>query len=245
MTDPTAPLLRVPAVDDWWRLTRGFPDYRKASHSVLKDYGYMELMALVGDRGLADRRAAILEYGHGFNPALFAAFHARCHMTGVDDDMGLAYFPSGESWDAKRKERLLDPFPDVRFVRGLLGGPLDVREGSQDLVCSVSVMEELDPATTARVVEHAHRLLVPGGLFAGTIDFCVTGADRYFNLMQLLASSGFDFRFDPARPPNANPYTILVENPTAVMTMYMQAAGEDRRYQGHWTTAFFVARKPA
>ncbi len=58
--------LTVPSVDDWWDLTREFPEFRKVRHGVLKDYGYMAALRFIRQQ----RPRTILEFGHGMNATL-------------------------------------------------------------------------------------------------------------------------------------------------------------------------------
>mgnify|MGYP001306803771 CR=1 FL=1 len=63
-------LLRVATMSDWWAMSREYPEFRKTSTTPLKDFGYLALFHYI--RGF--RPARILEFGHGFNAALFERF---------------------------------------------------------------------------------------------------------------------------------------------------------------------------
>ena len=92
-------MLKIPTVTDWWDLTREFPEYRKVSEAVLKDYGYLEIMRFIRTK----RPARVLEFGHGFSNRLFKAFESQVEMHGLDDDQGFHYFPNGDDWNARRQ----------------------------------------------------------------------------------------------------------------------------------------------
>jgi SAM-dependent methyltransferase len=235
-------MIRIPTVTDWWELTREFPEYRRVTDAVLKDYGYLEIMKFIR----ANRPARVLEFGHGFSNRLFRMFESEFEMHGLDDDQGLHYFPEGDNWNARHKRDLADACPQTQFHRGLLGGanPAGLVDASFDLVCSVSVLEELNAQTVQNIFSHAHRLLKAGGSFINSFDFPVAHAKMIPQYLQAQISAGFAFE-EASRSINFPDYQeLLIENPTAVMLSYQGDQPEQRRYGGHWSTVVTVALKP-
>ena len=82
-------MLKIPSVDDWFRLALKYSDCCPVSDMVLKDYGYMAIMDYL-DTHDAD---TILEFGHGFKSILFERYGATRQVWGVDDWQGLLVFP--------------------------------------------------------------------------------------------------------------------------------------------------------
>src|SRR5690349_2731131 len=60
-------MLHIPSVEEWWRLTDKYPEFRQPSNLTLKEYGYMKLFELIEEH----RPERVLEYGHGFSGKLF------------------------------------------------------------------------------------------------------------------------------------------------------------------------------
>ena len=229
-------------MDEWWRLTAQWPEYRRESQHLLKDFGYLKLIDCV-ERAQPGR---LLEFGHGFNNTILKRFQDRCEVFGLDDFQALPYFPDRDQWEAWYEEHLVGPCPGANLVRGLLGADdvPELEDGSFDLICSISVLEELDRETVARVVEHAERLLAPGGVFVGTIDVPLYALGHTERLTRAVDGSGLEFREPPAVETLENFNTLLIENPTVVMLTYQMADGEDRTFRGHWGSAWFVVEKP-
>jgi hypothetical protein len=63
--------MKIPSVDEWFRLSLKYPEFHRPSHTVLKDYGYMEIMAYLDTHPEVRR---VLEFGHGFNSTLFVRY---------------------------------------------------------------------------------------------------------------------------------------------------------------------------
>lgn len=242
-------MYHMPTVDEWWALTEKYPQFRKPSNLTLKEYGYMRLFELIEER----RPARILEYGHGFSGLLFAFCAARgIEVWGVDDHMDLPYFPPRDVWLGRHRTELAEPYPATRFVLGQLGTDLHTAaalpKGHFDLVCSVSVLEEIGSRDIiVSIARHARELLRPGGVFANTHDINYGDQIRTRFYMECLEAAGYDAtpRGEEAgilndvfgyRPFNK----VLLENPTQAMLCY-NAGGPERTYSGHWSTIFSVS----
>lgn len=90
-------MIFVPTVDHWWQLTREFPQFRKVSNTVLKDFGYMSLLQEIKQQ----RPKRVLEFGHGFNDTVFhlSANDNDIEIWGIDDFQELHYFPDKKKWE--------------------------------------------------------------------------------------------------------------------------------------------------
>ncbi len=236
-------MFTVPSVDDWFELTKLYPEFQRPSDTSLKDYGYMEVFRFLDARPSAGR---ILEFGHGFNPALFVRYGSDRETWGVDDFQSLHYFSQDrDAWERTFAEQMTQRCPpQCRFVRGLLsdGAPDSLPEGYFDVVCSVSVLEEMPLEAVAPIVRRAASLLKPGGFLIGTHDFCEAMLDRLPLYVDLQRGAGL--KIDLPAMPTFDQKT-LIENPTVVMTAYqMETPASQRKYWGHWTTAFTIAQKP-
>ncbi|MEZ6212436.1 MAG: class I SAM-dependent methyltransferase [Phycisphaerales bacterium] len=237
-------MLELATMNEWWRLNARYPEFRKPSHAMLKDFGYMKLMDLVDEVG--PRR--LLEFGHGFNSTLLARCQDRCEVFALDDYQGLPYFPPLEDWEQMYDEYIRKPCPNATLVRGLLGAddPLPQLEPETfDLIVSVSVLEELPREAFDPVVSHAARLLAPGGLFAGTFDVMLKWPNSINPLVQAIRNAGLELETPEPNRLAADFNELLIESPSTVMITYQMAEGDTRKFNGHWSSAWFVARKPA
>jgi SAM-dependent methyltransferase len=245
------PVLHIPSVEEWWRLTAKYPRFRTPSNLTLKEYGYMMLFELIE----RERPRRVLEFGHGFSPTLFEYCESRdIEVWGVDDHMDLHYFPPREQWYATYKAVLSDQLPKTKLVLGQLGTREDTRSqlpGSYfDLVCSVSVLEELgDRNTIVSILRHAHDLLVPGGVLANTHDIVFGDPVRPALLRECEKEAGFDAIMNDREATilsAPNEYVAwnkaLIENATQAMVCY-NIGDLERVYTGHWTTLFSTVRK--
>lgn len=238
----------MPTVDDWWQATRVYPEYRGFSLTPLKDYGYMELFRVIETSGA--RR--ILEFGHGLkiheSINLFDRFKGL-ELWGLDDDQGLAYFSSGEAWREEYERNVVRRFPWVKFVRGLLGAPAGFGElaaGYFDIVCSVSVLEEVPIESVSPVLEHAYRLLKPGGLLVNSHDIRLGDDMRFEEIVRLQRRAGFVIDEARVQQPGCpwDATYLLLENPLGVMIYYQGAQPEERRFMGNFATMMMVAQRP-
>jgi len=235
-------MLRYATMDEWWQLTATQPEYRKESHHLLKDYGYLKLIDYI-ERA---RPRRLLEFGHGFNDTVLKRFQDECEVYGLDDYQALPYFPKRDEWEAWYRRYIVEPCPRAHLVRGLLGAgeipALD--EGTFDLICSVSVLEELDEESVRRVIAHAERLLAPGGVLVGTFDVPLYAPGYTGRLTRAVAGSGLRFHETPALEDSTDFNALLIESPTVVMLTYQMCDGDDRSFRGHWGSAWFVVEKP-
>lgn len=241
--------VRVPTVDDWWELTKRFPKFRRFTLTPLKDQGYMELFSILESQSTS----RILEFGHGLNIAedanLFLQFRDK-ELWGVDADQGLAYFESGNEWEARYQKEVVQRYPWVKFVNGLLG------EGSSianlpieyfDAVCSVSVLEEIPLEGIPPILDHAYRLLARNGLFVNSHDIRLKDTQRFEAIIELHRQAGFHIDQTRIVDPSVifDATHLLLENPIGVMLYYQGAQGEDRKFMGNFATMIICARKTA
>jgi len=234
--------LALATMDEWWALTATYKDHRRPSHALLKEHGYLRLFQLLEQ--LEPERA--LEFGHGFNHSLLSRFQDSIEMHGVDDYQALPYFPPRDEWETYYDQHIRANCKACTLHRGLLGGDgLDVEPGSFDVIVSVSVLEELPREELERVLAHAARLLRPGGrsVFAGTFDVQINRLEILDHFHSALRAAGFEV--PPAqewvRPTVGD--NVLLESPTTVMMTYYMGQGErDRRFAGHWGTAWFCLK---
>jgi SAM-dependent methyltransferase len=234
-------MIKIATVDEWWSLTRQFPELRRTSDAALKDYGYMCLRKFLIDHPV--RR--VLEFGHGMNPYLLQLIQDSHQAWGVDDWQGLHYFPPRDEWVRDYTASVVAACPRARLVRGLLAEPSTVHlpPGTFDMICSVSVLEEISVAQAVPIMQHAYRLLRPGGFFVNTRDICMNRetAEQIRWYVQAHHSAGLKLDLPPLDIRLDN---TLLENPTTVMHLYQQSDGEQRWFRGHWGTVFSVAVKP-
>lgn len=235
-------------MDDWWRLSARYPGFRQASLTPLKDYGYLEVLSLIDN--LKPKR--VLEFGHGLGHTEDGTLYKRgetLEFWAVDDYQGLCYYPKQAHWE-KAYEEYKAKHPRVKFVRALLGQPEKTRpfipENYFDLVCSVSVMEELELRMVTAVVGHCFALLVPGGHLVFSHDLRIGDAKRLRQILQVLRHAGFKIRARWKDQFFPDWKTALLENQLMVMVFYQVQDRQDqhRHYQGNWTTFFVDALKP-
>ncbi|MGP1347818.1 MAG: class I SAM-dependent methyltransferase [Phycisphaerales bacterium] len=236
-------MLEIATMDTWWELSGRYPSFRAQSHTLLKDFGYMRLL----DAFDTIQPKRLLEFGHGFNPTLLAHAQERCEAFGVDDHQGLPYFPPRDEWERMHREYMVAPCPGVRFARGLLGVHElpELEPESFDMIASVSVLEEISLADMRPLLEHCKRLLAPGGVFVGSFDIMLKHPQNIMRFMELCAEIGLGAigpvpeRFEPDYG------SMLIESPSVVMLTYQMAEGELRRFNGHWTSAYFCTQRAA
>jgi SAM-dependent methyltransferase len=241
LSSSSAASVRFATVDEWWRLTSQYPRYRGASNTVLKDFGYLSIMRQLGNEQGGLR---VLEFGHGLNPTLFEDFENVHEMWGIDDFQGLAYYPDRPAWESAYRTSLVEAYPGAHFVRGLLGGQprVELPESYFDVVCSVSVLEELPMTQMRRVLRHAAGILRTGGVLINTHDWRLGQMRRYQRLLDAHHEAGFNLGIaDEVPVPPIN--SLLLENPTVVMCDYHGQEGDHRSFRGHWTTILTTARK--
>lgn len=234
------PALKLATMDEWWRLTGRYPQFRRHTHALLKEYGYMRLMDLFDT--LRPTRA--LEFGHGFNPTLLKHAQTMCELHAIDEDQELLYFPSGNDWQALYDEHIASACTLCDLHRGLLGtGEHDLEPGTFDIIASVSVLEELEPDVLDAVVADCANLLAPGGRLAGTFDLMLSRPAHLERLTDACTKAGLTIP-EPPTTDELDWNATLLECPSVVMCTYQMGQPEEgRSYSGHWTASWFVAEK--
>ena len=234
-------MLKIPTVDDWFALTQKFKEFQRASPTVLKDYGYMAVMDYI-DQSPGQN---ILEFGHAFNPTVFVRYEKTRNVWGIDDWQPLAYFPFDRTvWTKQCEDQVQVLAPGCTYKRGLLGSDCkaELPEAFFDIICSVSVLEEVSIDVVRGILKHASRLLKPGGVLIGTHDLFIDAPGRVAEYMKAHSDAGLDLE-EPSPQVNLSPQ-MLLENPSCVMLYYQHHEGENRKFWGHWGTMWTVARKP-
>jgi SAM-dependent methyltransferase len=235
-------VLKIPTVDDWYCLSLKYRQFHRVSDTSLKDYGYMAIMDYLDSHDANN----ILEFGHGFNAALLERYGKARNVWGVDDYQGLAYFdtPDRDAWEKMFDQKVKSKAPECTFRRGLMGGSrgADLPDNYFDVVCSVSVLEEVPIETVSDILKHAARLLKPDGALIGTRDLLTAAPERIGEYVAAHAAAGLELPIETLAP-EINDKT-LIENPTSVMIWYQMNEPETRKYWGHWATIWTVATKP-
>jgi hypothetical protein len=237
----TATRTHVPSVTDWFALTVQFPEYRRASATPIKDYGYMAIMAEVLKRNRNDK-CRVLEFGHMFNNELFLKLEDQVEIWGMDDVGSEHYIPQGDAWEAHYKY-WTDQCKNTHFVRGYLGRDMDKLPANYfDVICSVSVYDNIPFEFWPSVTEHALSALKPGGVFINTYDYAMKyREDLIKKFLETQCRAGFEVA-DLSELPNDDQQ--LIESQFSVMVYYQQAEPEEgRRYMGNFSTVLTVAQK--
>lgn len=233
-------MYKLATVNEWWRLTEQYPEFRNNTWCVLKEYGYLEIFKYLDANPQIKR---ILEFGHGFSALLFSRYEHDRELWGVDDFQGLTYFPDREGWEKTYRDSF-SQFSKVNFVRGLLG---NVEEkslplGYFDMICSVSVLEEVPMTTVEQIMTHCHKLLRPGGVLVQTHDIVLNNSERLNDYLQLHRKLGFSL--DESGRHTFEREEALIEPQTQVMLAYQMAEpAETRKYWGNFGTIFTVATR--
>ena len=235
-------MLKIPSVDDWFRLSLKYRDFHRLSHTVLKDYGYMAIQEYLDERPELRR---ILEFGHGFTATLFQRYGEDREVWGIDDWQGLHYFPSDRAeWEARFDREVRAKTANCTFRRGLLGSQskADLPNAYFDVICSVSVLEEVPIDVARDILRHAASLLKPGGVLIGTHDLLTAFPARIGEYVSAHAEMGLALD-DPYPVIDLGGHRLLLESPTAVMLLSQGNEGDDRKFLSHWTTIWTVATK--
>jgi hypothetical protein len=170
--------------------------------------------------------------------ALLLAFQDTCEMWGVDDWQGLHYFPPQAEWEKQYEQHVVSKCKKTHLVRGLLGEkpPPELPQNYFDLICSVSVVEEVPLEQLLVILKSLRRYVKPGGMIVNTHDWLLTDPGRYTGLIEAHETAGFSLGVKPGPPPPFDTNELLLENSTTVMNYYQQCDGESRRFRGHWTS---------
>jgi SAM-dependent methyltransferase len=242
------PLFECPTVHQWYELTGKYPELRRASSTLLKDYGVMRCSEFIEEQiSLSSSTLRILEFGHGFNSLVLSKFQYRADMWGADRDQQLQYFNSKE-WSDRFDKEMVSQCPRVTFKQCLVGEEIEGQElpkGTFDLIYSISVLEEMPLDAAGGIISAASQLLKPGGWLIGTYDLLLS------NFQQLTTEYSNVQRkadLDIATPPQAFDWSqTLIENPASVMLWYMSGYPElqSQMFWGHHGTIFTSAQKRA
>jgi SAM-dependent methyltransferase len=228
-------------IHHWWDISRRYPVLRdEHSRGTLKALGYAHVVSFLAEH--APQR--VLEFGHGFGSPLPELFGATSEMWALDDYVDVPYW-TREEFEAKR--RIVEQqHPQVRFVQGLLGaGGNALADASFDLVCSVSVLEELEPPVIDAVVRDAARLLRPGGLFVNSMDCTTRYIERIEYFFRCQLRHGLRW-VKPVKGPRLkwDIHDVAFEDPCFVMKHYMgYQPDEGRLWTGNFATVLSASRK--
>lgn len=237
----------LPTMDEWWELTKNAKSFRIISSALLKDFGYLRVIADIHKKP----PQAILEFGQGYCLYLLEECkQLNLEYWAVDNFSGVDYYSQNfrEEYESHVK-----PYEKSYLIDGLIGD-LDnlgskIPENHFDLICSFSVLEHVLPPDMPNVLDHCHRLLKPGGCLTGTFDVPVLETGPAIRFIRALFDHGFELRITNETRAALLDYKamnwerLILENPTSVMLGYQHAEDEDRRYAGQWTTLFFRAYK--
>lgn len=233
-------MFELARIDHWWDVSRRFPVLREPGRGVLKALGYAHVI-----RHLLDHRPArVLEFGHGWGSPLMEIFPSELELWGLDDHVEVPYWTREEFVARAAYYRGLQP--GVRFVDGLMGaGRNPLPDASFDLVCSVSVLEEVEPAAITDIVADAVRLLRPGGLFVNSMDCTTRFTERVEHFFRRQEAEGLRFLAPGSRPQlDWNIHDVAFEDPCFVMKHYMgYQPDEGRQWPANFATVLSASRK--
>lgn len=232
-------MINVGTVREWWEISGRYPHLREEGlgYNFLKVIGYCFILDQI--EGLPGVQR-ILEFGHGFNPTIFAELGAKYEVHGIDDYQALPYFPAKDGWEASYSDYIAQ-FPQGHFHRGLLGKGLnDLPAGYFDIVCSVSVLEEIAPEVLPEVIKDAHRVLKPGGWFINSFDFRPDLTVVLNEYLKLQVRAGFDLEVPEQPPISLYRKDLAMEDQRLVMLNYQGAT--QSRFGGNWHTFLTASR---
>jgi SAM-dependent methyltransferase len=232
-------MISVGTVEEWWEISRRYPNLRKDCTGFLKPVGYCFILDQA-ERLPGVKR--ILEFGHGFNKNIFEELGSKYEVHGIDNYQALPYFPAEKEWEENYSE-YISHFPHCRFHRGLVGqGKNDLPTGYFDVVCSVSVLEELPPDVLADVLADAHRVLKPGGYFINSFDFMEGSTAVLNNYLKLQVKTGFDLEDPGQSPVNLFRSDLAIEDQRTVMRWYYGEPDPERKWRTNWHTLLTKAK---
>lgn len=240
-------MFQIPTVDDWFALYRTYgSDLEVEQKDPLKTFGVMKCVDFVLNNVERNSGGRVLEFGHGFNHRIMSYLSKGYEVWGCDEDQHLDYF-SAHDWEEKYQEDIVDKCEGVHLFRGLIGHD-DILKKCQlsyfDVICSVSVLEELTQEQVAPILAQSWQLLKKGGWFIGTFDIHMKNIG--LNIPPFLAQLT-RHRLDVGQMPSdlsLDWMKLLLESPVKVMLVYqMHQPPEERVYDGHWATMFFAAQK--
>jgi len=233
-------MISVGTVKEWWEISRRYPKLREEYPGFLKPVGYCFILDQIEKLPGVKR---ILEFGHGFNTNIFEELGNRYEVHGIDDYQALPYFPAKEAYE-KRYSEDYGPYSHCHFHRGLVGkGKNDLPSGYFDVVCSVSVLEEIPPDVLADVLTDAHRLLKPGGYFVNSFDFMEGSTYNLDQYLRLQVEAGFDLEVPGRSPINLFRTDLAIEDQKTVMQWYYPEEPDPvREWRSNWHTLLTTAK---
>ena len=234
-------MFELAKIKHWWDVSRRYPRVREDhQRGVLKAMGYAHVLEHIDRHG----PARVLEFGHGHGSTLFFLAAPPFELWALDAHVDVHYW-TREEFQGRRAaaDRM---WPGVHFVDGLVGpGRNTLPSAGFDMLCSVSVLEEIPLDDVDGVVADAARLLRPGGLFVNSIDLTTlytAHVERFF-----ACHEKYGFRWlDPAAslPLVWDIHTVAFEDPCFVMRHYLgNQPDEGRQWQGNYATVLAAARK--
>lgn len=185
----------------------------------------------------------VLEFGHMFNNDLFLKLEDQVETWGIDDIGNEHYIPQGDVWEAAYKANLIDRCKNTRFVRGYLGRDMDKLPANYfDVICSISVYDNIPDEFWSGVTEHAFSALKPGGVFINTYDYPAKHRESLAKkFVETQRQAGFKVA-DLSQLPDDDQQ--LIESQFAVMVWYQQTQPEEgRQYIGNYATVLTIAQK--
>lgn len=239
--------LYVPSVNDFWNKSQAYPVYRQRPwFNLLKSYGSMAIREYIDQR----KPSRVLEFGHGVwtevDRCILGIRREGLELWGVDEFAECAYVKEKDrQWWEDAYEKCKAERPGVRFVRAYLGDPEKTAgvlvDNYFDLICSVSVLEELPLPVSKKILQHCYRLLAPGGKLMCSWDInLLSGEQMATSIVEILRECGFRCDF----PGVSLPQYPLRESQMQVMLWYQQNEGVDRSYWGEYSTLLVQATKP-
>jgi SAM-dependent methyltransferase len=234
-------MFELARIDHWWDVSRRFPVLRENGRGVLKALGYAHVIQCLP----AERPARVLEFGHGWGSPLMDLFAAELELWGLDGHVEVPYWTREEF--LARAAYCRQQHPRVRYVDGLMGaGRNALPEASFDVVCSVSVLEELEPPAISEIVADAARLLRPGGLFVNSMDCTTRFTERVEHFFACQEAEGLRFVKPGSSPAlDWSIHDVAFEDPCFVMQHYMgYQPDEGRRWPANFATVLSASRRP-
>ncbi|MGG5887814.1 class I SAM-dependent methyltransferase [Falsiroseomonas sp. HC035] len=165
-------------------------------------------------------------------------------MADYQTDSYLRHSTTYEGWQRDYRN-FVERNSHVRFNRCLLGrGDEDIVPSNYfDVVCSVSVIENIHEKNWANLFQAAYRILKPGGAFINTTDITFYDAGKAERLAAEQQRVGLGFEGDPKSVfKDAHPSRSLIEHPAVTAFIYNKF-DQSGQFYGHETTILSVATK--
>lgn len=153
-------MFELGTTDHWWEVAKRYPVLSHLSYT-LKPLGYANMITLIE----TFKPKTVLEVGHGAGSFILKMFENDIEMWGLDDEVkdSLVY--------ENDLKRMRDECPNVKFVKGLLGGNVkELPDNYFDMVCSVSVIEHIPEDQLQSAFDETYRILKPNGIVSHSYD---------------------------------------------------------------------------